>query len=329
MQKSRVIFDFGSTFFTVYADGRTLLRKPSALVVKRSIRPSVVAIGYDAIKSRYDVTDEELFLRPVKKGAVAHKIGCTILIKEYLAEACGKLSRPSVCVLIGCGLNPEQKTEIEKVFIDAGITDVFLMESLLGLSPVMSRNDIKVGVIIGGETTEVGIFDEGKLVSGYSLDIGSCTVNRKIADYVKENYKLNVSYESAEELKLKASSLYNNDLSKCAVTGTDSITGRGKRLLIGARELYSSVAYVYGRITKVIDAALLAAPLSILQKVENTGILYAGYGSLQEGFRDYAYKTLGVPATIADPKNGDIYAGAEELCSDKSFVDSYLKLTKV
>lgn len=328
MQKDRVIFDFGSTYFTVFAGGRTLLRKPAAVVVKRSLRPVAVAIGDEAIKYRSDISDDELFLRPVKKGAVAHKFGCALLVKEYLAEACGRLNRPSICVLIGCGLNPEQKLEIEKVFVEAGYTDVFLMESLLGLVPFLQNKNIKIGVIIGGETTEIGIFEGGRIVSGYSLDIGSNTQNERIKDFVKDNYKLVISDESAEEIKLKASSLYPNDLSKCAVVGSDALTGRGKRLVLTAKEVHSEALYVYGRILKVIDAALLAAPVEISQAVADTGILFTGYGSRQEGLRDFTTKTLKVPATFLDPDKGAIFAGAAKLASQEEFLADYLKLEK-
>lgn len=328
MQKNRVVFDFGSTYFTIYGDERVLLRRPAALIVKRSLRPVAVAIGEAAVKMRYGINEDEMFLRPVMKGAVSHKFGCALLVKEYLSEACGRFSNPSVCVLIGCGLNPEQKLEIERTFIDAGYTDIFLMESLLGLVPYLKERNIKAAAIIGGETTEIGLFEGGKLISGYSLDVGANTVNERIKDFVKENYKLIISDESAEELKINASSLYSNDLSKCAVTGSDALTGRGKRLVLTARELHSEVLYVYGRILKVIDAALLAAPIETARTVAGTGILFTGYGSLQVGFRDFTTKTLKVPATIVGPEENVVFSGALCLSSQEDFMSSYLRLEK-
>jgi len=328
MVNNRIVFDFGSTFFTLYGEGRTLLRKPAAIIATRSMRPTVVAVGEEAIRLKNNVSEDDLFIRPVKKGAVAHKFGCTYLIRECVEEVFGKLKKPPMCVLVGCGLNPEQKNEIEHAFIDAGITDVFLMESLMGLIPEIDNFNIKIAAVIGGETTEIGLFDGGKLISGYSVDIGGNTVNARLVDFVKENYKLVISEESAEELKINAGSLYPNDLSKFAVVGADAITGRGKRLVLTAKEIHSEVLYVYGRILKVLDAVLLAAPTSTMNVVKKTGILFTGFGSLQEGLRDYTARMLKLPAIILPPEKYIVLRGASKLCNDPVFIDDYLKFGK-
>ncbi len=325
--KNRVIFDFGSSYFTIFADGKVLLREPTAIIIKKSIRPVAIAIGDDAVRMQKDISGDELFVRPVKKGAVAHKGACTLLIKGFFADIFGKIRKPSVCVLIGCGLNPEQKNEIERVFIDAGIADVYLMESLLGLNAILRENKQKIGVIIGGETTEIGMFEGGKIISGYSIDIGSNTVNERIMESLAENYKLTISEESAEELKKNCASLYNNDLTKFAVIGADSITGRGKKIVFSAKDIHQEVVYVYGRILKVIDGVLLSAPISLLETIQTTGIYFAGYGSLQEGLRDYFARTLQMPVIIADDKNVHL-AGASVLANDEAFLEDYLKLGK-
>ena len=326
MKSKTIIFDFGSTYFTIYADGRILLRKPCAIIIKRSLQPTVVAYGEDAIKRSGDVTEEEMFWRPVKKGAVAHREGCILLVKNCVSEAVGKLARPTICVLVGCGLSSEQRLQIEKIFVDAGYTDVFLMESLMGIIPFAEKVGIKAGIIIGGETTEVGIFDGKQLVAGYGLDVGSATVNEKIKSYIADNYKLVISDEGAEEVKLNAASLFRNDYSRCSVTGVDAITGRAKKLTVTGKELYRTTSFVYARILKVLDAALTAAPIDIIREVERTGILLVGSGSLQTGLSEFVEETLKVPCYIADEDKKLPYAGASELVDDKEFVDEYLGL---
>lgn len=326
MSKRRVIFDFGSTFFTVYSEGRVLLRKPCAIIMKKSLQLSVASTGWEALSRQDEVSEEEFFMRPVRKGAVAHREGCVLLIKSYIAEALGRFCRPSLCVLIGCGLNAEQRLQIEEAFVAAGYTDLFLMESLYGLLPTMERLSVKVGVIIGGETAEVGIFEGGRLISGYSVSIGSATVNERIKDYVRENYKLILSEEGAEELKLKASTLYPNDMTRVTASGKDALTGKVKKFTLTAKELYADTAYVYSRILKVADAALTAAPLEIVRAVAKTGVLFAGGGSFEEGLRDYASSALQLPVIAGG--EGLPSSGAEKLASNDDFRNSYLDLKR-
>ena len=328
MSKKRIIFDFGSTYFTIFSEGRLLLRKPSAIILKRTLQPVAVATGEEALRRRDEITEDELFMRPVRKGAVSHREGCKILIKDYISEVFGKFSRPPICVLVNCSLSIEQRHDVEKVFVEAGYADIFLMEGLMGLIPSATERGIKVGVLIGGENTEVGIFHGGKILSGYSVDMGSNTVNERIKAYVRENYKLIISDESAEDLKLNVSSMYKDDSTRFTVAGKDSITGRVKKLTLSAREVFADTAFVFNRILKIIGAALLAAPLDIARAVEHTGILFAGYGSLHCGLRDYCSQGLQVPVAVAETKDRMPFIGAEKLIGDPVFLSDYLSLSK-
>ena len=328
MKEKRVIFDFGSTYFTVFYDGKVVSRTPCAVIIKRSLQPVVVAFGEDALARINDVTDDEMFWQPVKKGAVAHLECCEILVKYCMTEAFGKLARPPVCVLVSCGLNVEPRAMVEKVFVESGYNDVFLMESLLGLTIFADKKDVHGGIIVGGETTEVGIFSGNKLVSGYSVDLGSFSVNEKIKAYVAENHKLILSDGGAEDLKKNAASLYPNDYTRLKVSGKDPITGRIKNVTIVGKELYSCAAFVYGRIAKVMEAALTAAPIDVLRKIVETGILIAGSGSRQSGLADYFEKTLRLPVRLADATDQLPWSGAEVLANDAEYVKTYLNISE-
>lgn len=327
MRDKRIIFDFGSTNFTLYSDGRLLLRKPTAIVLKKSLQPQIVATGAEALKKKDSVNSDEMFLRPVKKGAVAHREGCILLIKNYVSEALGRFKLPKFCVLIGCGLQAEQRREIEKVFVDAGFSDIILMESLLGLMPSCEERGLKAGLIIGGETTEFGVFNDGKLVLGYTLEIGSGTVNERIKAYIRDKYKLNISDSGAEELKLKVASLYSDDMAVSDVAGKDSVSGKQKRLFIKSDEIYKETTFVYGRIVNTVMAALEATPIDIVQSVALDGILVAGYGSFMEGLVTYMTTKLEeMPIILAEITDRMPFSGAEKLVSDDAFVDEYLGL---
>ena len=328
MRDKRAIFDFGSSHFTVYYDGKVKFRAPCAVIIKRTLQPTVVAYGEDAVARAGDVTEEEMFWQPVKKGTVAHLECCVELVKYCMTEAFGRLSRPPVCVLVSCGLNVEQRSMIEKVFVSAGYPDVFLMESLLGLALPAKKRGLACGVIIGAETTEVGIFSDNKLVSGYSLDIGSKTVDEKIKTYVAETHKLILSDKGAEDVKKNAASLYPNDYTRVRVSGKDPITGRTKNITLVGTELHSVTTYVYGRILKVLEAALSAAPIDILSMIADTGLLFAGFGSRQEGLCDYVEQNLRLKAYLCEEGEYLPWSGAEVLAKDEAFVKTYLTVVE-
>ena len=69
-----------------------------------------------------------------------------------------------------------------------------------------------------------------------------------------------------------------------------------------------------------------AAPIEILRKIAETGVLIAGSGSRQEGLADYVEKNLLLPAHIAEPADCLPWAGAEKLANDPEFVKNYLRI---
>lgn len=328
MKKKKLIFDFGSTYFSIFSEGRLLLRKPSAVILKKSLQPLAVSVGDEAVERKDALLSDEHFVRPVRKGAVAHREGCILLIKNYVTEAVGRFAFPHICVLVSCGLASEQRTEIEKAFVDAGYVDVMLMESLMGMMPACNDRKLKAALIIGGDMTEFGLFDDSKLLNAYSLDIGSDTVNQRIKNFMRDKYKLNVSDKDLEEIKIGASSLYSEDLTRISVSGRDAITGKVKKVSISAKELYSETVYVFGRIMKVVEAALTVAPIETVKEVAKTGLLVAGYGSGQEGFVNFASSYLRLPIIVAGIEERLPLDGAEKLILQPQFEDEYLGINK-
>ena len=109
MSKIKVVCDFGSTYFSLFSDNELLLRIPSAVIIKRSLHPSIIFCGEEAIKRQNLVTEEEMFVRPIQNGAIAHFEGVRLLIKEAFRSVFKFSTNIDICVLISCGLEIAQK----------------------------------------------------------------------------------------------------------------------------------------------------------------------------------------------------------------------------
>lgn len=321
MSGKAAIFDFDSSAFTVYAGGRKLLSVPAAAVIKRSVKPSLVSYGKEALERRERIGDDELFVRPVKDGAVAHRDGAILLI-----EKCLRLAGISdnLCVLTACSLNDEQRRETEKVFAEAGVTDFFLAEKLLGLLPSLNGYSARAGMFLGDSLSEAGIFGEEGLISGCSVDIGPAAVRERLRDRIRKDYNLEITDETAEYAAERCATLYRNDFTRADVVGSDSITGRAKELSFTADDLHDETEYVYSRIVKVLPAMLTSAPKEVVDSVLRNGIVVCGSGVI-EGFREFLYETSRIKCVVIS--ENELYDGVEKLISDPDWTSNYLGLT--
>jgi rod shape-determining protein MreB len=326
MSKNKVVCDFGSTYFSLFSDNELLLRIPSAVIIKRSLHPTVIFAGEEAIKRQNSVTEEEMFVRPIQNGAITHFEGVRLLIKEAFRSVFKFSTNMDVCVLISCGLEIAQKREIEKAFVNCGYSSIFLMESVVALSPCAEKYNTDVVAIIGGDMVELAILNGKEIVSAYSLDMGGNAINLKIMEHISDLYKLNVSFQECEKVKRSIGSLFARDTSSYSLTGKDILTGKPKKLVISAKEVYEQIIYVFTRIIKLIDGALTVAPVSLVQNIEYKGILFAGAGSLMLGLEEYIYKKLNIPVFIEQKPYISQLEGAYKLMLDENFINSYLGL---
>ncbi|NLL56768.1 MAG: hypothetical protein GX242_06110 [Clostridiales bacterium] len=326
MSKIKVVCDFGSTYFSLFSGKELLLRIPSAVIIKRSLHPSLIFCGQEAIKRQHLVTEEEMFVRPIQNGTIAHYEGVRLLIKEAFKSVFKFSNSMDICVLISCGLEISQKREIEKAFVSCGYSSIFLMESVVALSPIAQKYGVDVVSIIGGDMVELGILNGREIISAYSLDMGGNVINKKIAEHILDLYKLNVGYQECEKVKLNIGSLFAGDNSSYSLTGKDVLTGKPKKLVISAKEVYQQVIYAFTRIIKLIDGALTVAPVSVVKDIENKGILIAGAGASMLGLEEYIYKKLNLPSFIEQKPYLTQLSGAYKLMQDQAFINGYLGL---
>lgn len=297
---SKLIFDFGSDNITVYAEDKIVLQQPSAIIITKSMHPAVVVYGNEALSNEDTVGDEQMFILPIRKGVISHFDGVKLLIKSILKQLKVKLSSVEVCVLISCCLDIEQKKDIERAFIGAGCSNVYLLERLLVLDNLVKKHGSPFTCFIGGEASDVAILQDRTIISGYCLDLGISSINEVISKLFEENYKIRLNQIDIQKVLKELGSLYPDDITRMVIIGADILSEENKKISICSKDIYYAVEHVYSRILKVIEGALMAAPGDVVQKVADKGILFAGAGADIEGFAEYVYKKLKVFPIVVD-----------------------------
>lgn len=324
---NKIIFDFGSDKITVFAAGKIVFKQPSAIIITKSLYPHTVEFGTNALLSKDQITEDEIFILPIKKGAVAHFDGVKLLIKSIVKQIGLSLRLAEICILVCSCLDIEQKKDIERAFIGAGCTNIYLMERLLPFHSLSKEYKCPLVCFIGGQESDIGILNDSQIISGYCLDLGIFSINDMLKTLFESSYKINIPTLTIQDVLTQIGSLHSGDFSRKEIAGTDIVSGLNKSISISAKDIFSTMEHVYSRILKVIEASLMSAPQSIVQSVAENGILFAGVGVSMQGFAEYAYKRLKVYPIILEDMH--IYlAQAYSLISDEKWLSNYLGIDK-
>lgn len=317
MQKQKIIIDPGSTNITIYGGGY-ILREPNVCVIRRGNHIELIAVGNDALKLT-DLPEHCSLVYPIRDGVVVRPDVFAKLLEYYLTDIISfSLINPvELYVLIPSGLSSAERENIELAVQKTGHKDITLIESVLGLVPIINSGDNAV-CLFGGGTTEIAVINDEGIVSACTINISGNTINEKIVDQVLKTYNLRISNSTAEKLKIGIGSLYDNDLSVMTVTGQDLLDGRIKNVEIASSSLRAPISWCYKKIAELIESVLTTIPYGKVANVSANGLCCAGAGSNLGGLTDYLAKYLKLPVYLAPEPETIIVKGAYELINDSN-----------
>ncbi|MBQ8178175.1 MAG: rod shape-determining protein [Clostridia bacterium] len=315
MQKQKIVIDPGSTNLTIYGSG-FIKRVPNVCVIKRGNHLELIATGNEALKMS-SLPEHCSLVYPVREGVVVRPDVFAKLLESYLNELLPStfLKPVELYVLIPSGLSSAERENMELAVQKTGYKDITLIESVLGLLPVLGSGDRAV-CLLGGGTTEIGVINDEGILSACTVNIAGNTINEKIIDQVLKSYNLRISSSMAEKLKIGIGSLYDNDISVMTVTGQDLLDGRIKNVEIASTTLLAPISWCYKKIAELIESVLTTVPYGRLASISANGLYLAGEGANMGGLSDYLTRYLKLPVRISSEPETVVIKGAYTLVND-------------
>ncbi len=316
MQKQKIVIDPGSTNLTIIGNG-FIKRVPNACVIKRGAHIELIAVGMDAIKMS-SLPEGCSFVYPVREGVIVRPDVFAKLLEHYLDELVSvNIFNPiELYVLIPCGLSSAERENMEYAIQKTGFKDITLIESMLGLLPLLGDEDRAV-CLLGSGVTEVGVINREGILSGCTLGIGGNTINEKIVEHILKTYNLRISIATAEKIKVEIGSLQDKDLSVVTITGQDILDGQIKNVEVNAESIKAPIIWCYKKIAELIESVLTTVPYAKLATIRSNGLYVAGAGAQLRGVEDYLTRYLKLPVEISLEPETQTSMGAYELVNDE------------
>lgn len=318
---------FGGNEIIVFKKGSGIVvKEPAYLAVTTNGKAmNVHAIGKKAQKMFYSKSSNYKVYHPIENGEIVNEKMAKLLIGKIVETAVdNKLFITSIYALVAVptALNEQQLLLIKKVLHESGINKVeFVFNSVCVWSDLNFDSHKHAMIVdIGKNITDVSVLNEYNLNFGRMYYIGGRDMDKSIVTFIADNYGLNITEQTAEDIKNEIASLYNRDMYSCEFVGSNE-NNNLVRATIKANDVRLAIANVYDAIIERVDQVLKSLPSEVANDVYNTGIVFVGGGSKIPGFYEYVKSKLDFPVIVAENPSDAVILGLGKLLSaDKEFL---------
>ena len=159
----------------------------------------------------------------------------------------------------------------------------------------------------------------GGTVLSESVRIAGDEISESIALYLKKVHNLVVGERTAEEIKIKIGSAFqDNDFDKTTldVRGLHLLSGLPRSVTLTSGEIREAMADTLSKIVEAVKRTLERTPPELAADIVDRGIMLAGGGALVRGINDLLSDETGIFTHIAENPLLCVVNGCGEVLDD-------------
>jgi rod shape-determining protein MreB len=309
--------DLGTANTVVYIRHEGIvLFEPSVIAIDETTG-AVQAVGDEARRMIGRTPARIHATRPLRHGVIADFEVTEQMLRHFLAKANGqRRTHRRVVLCVPSGITDVEERAVKEATLTAGAREAGLIEEpmagAIGAGLPIAEPSGNMVVDIGGGTTEVAVISLGGMVVARSLRVGGYEMDEAIVRYVRDQHKLLIGQESAEEAKIQiGSALHTGDeIEATEVSGRDLLTGGLRRTSLTAKEARDALRRPVVQIVDTVKETLEATPPELAADIANRGIVLVGGGCLLRGLDELVRLETQLPVYRADSPLTCVATGA-------------------
>ncbi len=283
--------DLGTANTLLYtAKDGIVLNEPS--VVALDARTSkVLAVGTEAKEFLGRTPEKIRAIRPLKDGVIADfevtKIMMSYFIKKVIKGL--QLVKPKMVICVPTGITQVEMRAVIESAQQAGAREVKLIEepmaAAIGANLPIEKPVGNMVVDIGGGTTEVAVISLSAVAYSESVRIAGDEINESIQRYLKDEYKVLIGENLAEQIKIELGNSYyvGDEQRTMRITGKNLMNGAPQLIELTEQEVAQCIKDPVNMIVESVIRALEKTSPQLVADVAQNGILLAGGGALLRG----------------------------------------------
>jgi rod shape-determining protein MreB len=308
--------DLGTANTVVYRRGDGVVVFEPSVVAIDEHSGAVHAIGTEAKRMIGRTPASIRAIRPLRHGVIADFEVTQEMLRYFLRQGrSGRLS-PRVVICVPSGVTQVERRAVIEAALSAGAARAYLIEEPMagaigaGL-PVAEATGTMV-VDIGGGTSEMAVISLGGIVVAQSLRLGGYELDEAIIRHVRDEHRLLIGQERAEEVKIAIGSIRpdRRDHGEADVAGRDLTTGLLRRIMLGTEEVQQALEQPVSQIVEAIKATLELVPPELAADIGDRGLALVGGGALLRGMDERLRAETGLPVHVPDSPLTSVAIGA-------------------
>ena len=325
--------DLGTASVLVYVkDKGIVLREPSVVAIDTSA-DKIIRIGREAQQMLGRTPKNIVTVRPLKNGVITKYDVTLKMLQYFIRRACGNtIIRPRVMICVPTGIDELQERAVVQAANQAGARQTLLIEEPVAAAIGAGIDiDAPIGhliVDIGGGTTDIAVISYGGAVVSKSIRVAGDKFDEAIITYIKNNYKVLIGERTAEMIKIKVGSVYDNGEAKTIeVKGRDLVTKLPKMAVFSSKETLSALMEPITAILDGICDVIDRTPPELIADVYRNGIVLTGGGCQLRGLDKLIERTTGIRTYIAKDPVSCVALGTgrslEKISSDLGILERF------
>lgn len=221
----------GSCYSRVWLGDRLLLQVRTCLVANKHTK-EVVAYGDQAWLYYQQENAIAQVIFPVYRGEIAHyefySIFVDLLLKDIarLVKDTALFTSWEVVLLTPTQFSPAKKKLTKKAFRELSFANVsFKPELLHDADKILKKthHDHMAIINVGCQQTQIGFFSKGEIIHSERIVWGGIGFTKIVISQIRSQYKCEVGFKTAEEVKINLGSLIASQVKKKVVSGKDVV----------------------------------------------------------------------------------------------------------
>lgn len=306
MANYELVFNLGSAYVSAALKKDGFTDEVPSVVAYDSSR-QVTAVGVEALRLANTAGSGVKISRPILEGAIIDVDGAKALISALLSRLINYkmsvFSRYNVTCALPCGMISSDKNTIEGVFLNLGAKQVSFVETpIVDSRELFASASVRQGVVvnIGYDCADLAIVAADSIAAGCTLYHAGKHLTEAIIERIRSKYRINLTFERAEELKLNCASLYSNDSTVVGLVGQNVQSAITERVNVTSKELYDTVADFVRKYVRIIQSLISSVRADLAASVRTSGVYVCGGGAKLAGLDVFLQRELNMPVHIAD-----------------------------
>lgn len=316
--------DLGTTNVRVYVRGRGLVIDEASVVAINLRNDQIIAIGDSALKMMGKSPSYISVVKPLNHGVISDFEVTEKMLKSIFEkvhrDAFTLVPRPRVVAAIPLGVTEVEKKSLEDVILQAGAREIFLVErpvaAAIGVRLPIQESIGNLIVELGGGLSEAAVISLNGIVAEKSLKIGGELLNKNIISYVREKFGVLLGDQTAEEMKIKIGSAFNNKNQEMKVKGRDLVKGLPKEVVVNEDQIREAIMPSLKIIIEGIHETIEVTPPELVSDIYERGIILSGGGARLCGLDKLIQKRINIPVIVTDDPATAIIRGTGLILED-------------